>query len=246
VRPRRPQFLLRTLVLLIVVAALALFAEVTRRRSKPKSLGGPPPHGALRIARLRHAGDWNVAPQAIPNLMDVLRKSPLDVNVVLSEKNLFPRDPSLVFYPLIDLTGRGSFSFPDEELDALRRHLDPGGGALFADAACGNPAFDAAFRRFVAELLPNHKLEPIPSDDELYTNTIGFDLSQCQYTKAAGGITDYPRLEGVKLNGCWAIIYSKYGIGCVLDREHDGGCKGYLRDDAVKIWTNVFIQSTLP
>src|SRR5262249_8735190 len=157
-------------------------------------------------ARLRHAGDWNIAPRAIPNLMDALRKPPFGFNGVLSEKGLFPRDPNLIYYPLIYLTGRGAFSLPEEDLDALRRHLDPGGGTLFAAAACGSPAFDAAFRRLVAELLTFHKLEPIPWDDELDTDRMGFDLSQCQFTKAAGGIKDYPRLEGVKIDGHWAII----------------------------------------
>lgn len=83
-------------------------------------------------------------------------------------------------------------------------------------------------------------------DDELYTGTTGFDLSQCQYTKAAGGSKDYPQLEGVQVSGHWAIIYSKYGIGCVLDRDHNGACKGYSHDDAVRIAGNVVIYSTSP
>jgi hypothetical protein len=245
-RLRRPQFLLRTLVLLIAVVALGLFAEVTRRRSQPRSLAWPETRGALRIARLMHAGDWNLDPQAIPNLMDALRKPPHGFDVFLTQKDLFPRDPNLIYYFLIYIHGRGTFSLSDEDLVALRRHLGLDGGVLFADAACGDPAFDAAFRRFAAELLPDHKLEPIPRDDELYTDRSGFDLSRCQYTKAAGGISDYPQLEGVKVNGYWAIIYSKYGIGCVLDRDHDGGCKGYVRDDAVRIGANVVIHSTMP
>ena len=32
-----------------------------------------PKRGAFRMAKLKHAGDWNVAPQAIPNLMDALQ-----------------------------------------------------------------------------------------------------------------------------------------------------------------------------
>ena len=87
---------------------------------------------------------------------------------------------------------------------------------------------------------------PIPRDDEFFTDTIGIDLSQCQYTEAAGGIKDYPRLEGVKVNGHWAIIYSKYGIGCVLGRGHDGVCKGYTHDAAVRIGGSVVFYSTLP
>jgi hypothetical protein len=244
VRLRRPQFLLRTIVLLIAVVALALFAEVTRQRARTKSLAGPPAKGALRVARLMHSGDWDVAPQAVPNLMNTLRK--LGFGVALTQKDMFSRNPDLIYYPLVYLHGRGTFSLSDEDLDALRRHLEPGGGTLFADAACGDPAFDAAFRRFVADLLPEGKLEPIPRGDELYTGTVAFDLSRCQYTKAAGGIKDYPQLEGVKIDGHWAIIYSKYGIGCVLDRDHDGGCKGYSYDDAVRIGGNITIYSTMP
>src|SRR5439155_14066759 len=127
-----------------------------------------PKRGTLRIGKLKHAGDWDIAPQAIPNLMDALRKPPFRYDVG-PQKDLFPRDPNLIYYPLIYIHGRGALSFPREDLEALRRHLEPGGGTLFADAACGSSAFDATFRRFVAELVPNNPLVPIPRDDELYT-----------------------------------------------------------------------------
>jgi hypothetical protein len=206
----------------------------------------PAKRGALRVAKLIHAGDWNIAPQAIPNLMDALRKPPASYNVVMTQKDLFPSDPSLVYYPLIYIHGRGSLSFPKEDLEALRRHLDPSGGTLFADAACGSPAFDAAFRRFVTQLLPNHKLEPIPRTDELYNLEGGFNLRDCQYTKAAGGGKDFPQLEGVKINGHWAIIYSKLDLGCALERHSGLDCKGYSFDSAVRIAGNIVMYSTFP
>jgi hypothetical protein len=205
-----------------------------------------PKRGALRIAKLKHAGDWNIAPQAIPNLMDALRKPPFSFDVVVTQKDLFPRDPNLIFYPLIYIHGRGSVSFPKEDLDALRRHLEPGGGTLFADAACGSAAFDATFRRLVTQLVPDNPLVPIPRDDELYTTKVGFDLKDCQYTKAAGGGQDYPQLEGVKLNGHWAIIYSKNDIGCALERHTGLECKGYTYESAVRIAGNIVMYSTLP
>ena len=152
----------------------------------------------------------------------------------------------MVYYPILYLHGRAGFVFTEVDLDALRDHVGPGSGTLFADAECGSAAFDAAFRRFVAELLPNHLLVPIPTTDALYTTAVGGDLSQVQYTKAAGGYRDFPQLEGVKIDGHWAVIYSKYGIGCTLDHDHDGGCKGYVRKDAAKIGLNVLIYSTLP
>jgi hypothetical protein len=201
--------------------------------------------GALQIAKLRHAGDWNVAPLAVPNLMGALRDK-LGFDVVLTHKELFPRDPNLVNYPLVYIHGRASLSFGKEDIEALKKHLEPGGGTLFADAACGSPAFDAAFRRFIAEMLPDNQLVPIPRDDDIYTRKVGYDLSDVQYSKAAGGGKDLPQLEGVKLNGHWAVIYSKYDIGCALERHQGLDCKGYAPESALRIATNIVIYSTLP
>lgn len=204
-----------------------------------------PRRGALHIAKLRHAGGWNVAPLAVPNLTTVLREK-LGYDVVVNHRELLPRDPNLINYPLIYIHGNAAFSFTEADVEALRAHIDPGGGTFFADAACGSPAFDAAFRRFVGELLPGRELEPIPPDDELYTDRVGFDLSDVQYTKAAGGGKARPRLEGVKVDGHWAIIYSPYDIGCALERQQGLDCKGYTHESAMRIAANVVIYATLP
>ncbi len=83
-------------------------------------------------------------------------------------------------------------------------------------------------------------------DDELFTTNAGSDLKDLQYTPAAGGRRDFPQLEGVKLDGHWAIIYSKYDIGCALERNTDLSCKGYTHSRAVKLAANVVIYATLP
>ncbi|MGC8641285.1 MAG: DUF4159 domain-containing protein [Isosphaeraceae bacterium] len=206
----------------------------------------PARRNALRIGKLRHAGGWNVAPLAVPNLMSALSGPPLNFAVVINHKELLPSDPNLIYYPLLYLHGRAAFSFTKDDLAALRRHIEPGGGTLFGDAACGSASFDASFRKFVAELLPGHPLVPIPHTDDIYTTKVGFDLSESQYTRAAGGGKDYPQLEGVKINGHWSIIYSKYDIGCALERHSGLDCKGYNSESAVKIAANIVIYSTLP
>ena len=204
-----------------------------------------PRRGALRIAKLRHAGDWNVAPLAIPNLTTSLRDR-LKFDVVINHKELFPRDPGLVHYPLIYLHGRAAVDFSEEDRIALRRHLTPGGGTLFADSACGSPAFDAAFRRFVADLLPDNPLVPIPKDDDLYTRKVGYDLADARLTPAAGGKLGLPELEGVKVDGRWAVIYSKYDLGCSLQKQAGIDCKGYVHESALRIATNIVLYATLP
>jgi hypothetical protein len=204
-----------------------------------------PKRGSLQIAKLRHAGDWNVAPMAIPALMSTLREE-LRFDVTLNARGLFASDPNLVNFPLIYMHGRAAMSFSETDMAALRRHLDPGGGTLFADAACGSSAFDVAFRKFLAELLPDDSLEPIPPDDPLFTEQVGYDLSAVEYSKAAGGGKGKPQLEGIKRQGRWVVIYSKYDIGCALERQAALDCKGYTHDSAVKLAANIVIYSTLP
>ena len=135
---------------------------------------------------------------------------------------------------------------PDEQEVALRRHLSPGGGTLFADAACGSEPFDTSFRKFVAELYPDRRLEPIPPTNDFFTHPSGFNLADSELNKAAGGLKGLPALEGVRIDGHWAIIYSKLDLGCALERHAGIDCKGYTHDSAVRIAANIVIYSTMP
>ncbi len=84
----------------------------------------PAKRNALRIAKLKYPGDWNVAPQAVANLMEALRKPPFRFDVVVTQKDLFGlRDPNLIYYPLIYLHGRTAISFGKDDLEALRDTL---------------------------------------------------------------------------------------------------------------------------
>ncbi len=226
--------------------------------------GGEPPPDKLvaaevRAEQARHAsprrssyrqaparGRLEHRPAGHPQPDDGAAIASRTMDVVISHRAILPQDPNLVNFPFLYIHGRGAMTLAPADLAPLRRHLDPGSGVIFADAACGSPTFDAAFRAFVAELLPRHKLEPIPADDPLCTLQTGYDLSDVQTTAAAGNRRGPPRLEGVKLDGHWSIIYSKLDIGCALQNEPGPHCQSYTHESALKIATNVVIYSTLP
>ena len=42
-----------------------------------------------------------------------------------------------------------------------------------------------------------------------------------------------PALEGVKLNGRWVVMYSKYDIGCALEKHQATDCLGHDHASAV-------------
>jgi hypothetical protein len=50
-------------------------------------------------------------------------------------------------------------------------------------------------------------------------------------------------LEGIKVDGRWVIIYSRYDIGCALEKNKSSACKGYDPDSAMKLATAALLYS---
>ena len=147
-------------------------------------------------------------------------------------KTCFPGTPTSSTIPSSISTVRGSVSFPREDLEALRQHLEPVEGRCSPTPRAAAPRSTRPSGSSSPICCPTVVSVPIPRDDELYTTKVGFDLSDSQYTKAAGGGKDLPQLEGVKINDHWAIIYSKNDIGCALERHTGIDCKGYTYESA--------------
>jgi hypothetical protein len=235
------QYRLRTLLVVIALISISLEAYLLLRREKPNNPTLGAESDRLRVGRVE--GEWNADPMAFTQLGMALNQL---LPVYAREVPVRLTDPNIVFYPLLHLHGRGDVTFSEPELDALRQQLDSGCGTLFVDAAYGDGAFDASLRRLVALLLPQNPIVAIPATDEIFTSKVGFDLSNSHLTRPAGGGRGVPQLEGVKINGHWAIIYSRYGVACAFQANHGGACKGYLPADARKIGVNILVYSTLP
>ena len=201
-----------------------------------------------QIAEVRHTGGWDTAPKAARNLMIALNKT-VGLTVSTKPSAVTPSDETLFDYSMLMMHGRERFSMSDREIDRLRAYLDRG-RLLFADACCGSKPFDESFRVFAAKLYPDAKLERIPVDDELFNGQIGHVLERVRRRVAGANgrdgnvINGEPFLEGIRVNGRWAVIYSKHDISCALERQSTVACAGYLSDDAVKIGVNVVLYST--
>ncbi len=206
----------------------------------------PIQRGYLKTAQLKHGGQWQPAPKAMHNLMIEARAAGLDV--ALDPAEIGPGDPDVVNHAFLYMHGRSSFSFKPEELKHLRFALEEKGALLFADACCGSSTFDASFRQFIDDIWAGAKdkpkLEPIPPDDELYSaelNGKAIDYVMCRREKPDGSGVDKdfqrvkPALEGVKINGRWVVIYSRYDIGCALEHHATPGCLGHDYPSAVAL-----------
>jgi hypothetical protein len=140
------------------------------------------------------------------------------------------------------LHGRRRFAFTPDELVNLRTNLQTG-GLLLADACCGKAEFDAAFREFAAKLFPGARLEPIPPGDTLYSAELnGTDITSVRLRRerpdgsAEAEFRDSPpMLEGIKQNGRWVVVYSRYDLGCALEKHQSTDCKGYDHAGALRL-----------
>ncbi|MCA9059144.1 MAG: DUF4159 domain-containing protein, partial [Planctomycetaceae bacterium] len=219
-----------------------------RRDDLPDTIG----RGLLEVAQLRHDGGWDTAPRALSNLLKALNEA---VGVAASTQNqVIPVTlEELTRFPLVYMHGRYGFRFDAQRQEALREYLNRG-GVLFADACCGSSKFDEAFRDLMRQMYPDNPLKPIPVDHELFSEAIGNDIREVTRRRQVPGQDAAmhvreekgpPVLEGIEIDGRFAVIYSQYDISCILEHQASLSCDGYLEEDAVRIAVNVVLYSIL-
>jgi hypothetical protein len=234
------------------VIAYATNRELRSKLERPEVLakieGGEDVRGKIAIARLRHTGGWDAAPNALRHLRAALQQVGFDM--ADESPNVPATDESLKNYPLTYMHGRKNFALTQEERDSLRSYLN-NGGVLFADACCGSTQFDASFRAMIEQMY-GKPLELIPPTHELYKLAQGNDIREVSRrmpgTDAGEALRmqesrGVPILEGVNVDGRYPVIYSKYDISCALEQQNTFACAGYSREDAAKIAMNMVIYA---
>jgi hypothetical protein len=206
-------------------------AEVVRKEDERKV-----PRGFLKVAQLKYGDDWKPAPNAMRNLTAYLAEKPR-LDVAVEKDPVLPGSPRVLEYRLLYMHGRRSFEIGETGLDNLRSTLHIG-GLLLADACCGKKEFDTSFREFIKKLFPNEKLERIPPGDDLFSKDINEEALtsvRCRRERGAPFQDVAPDLEGIKFKGRWIVIYSRYDIGCALEKHQSTDCLGHDYDSALKI-----------
>jgi hypothetical protein len=208
--------------------------------------------GRLYIAKIRHPGGCNTAPRALVNLLDLAGRE-LKIRATAREELIDITDDALFDYHLVFMQGRNAFRFTEAERAQLRKYIDRG-GMVFADSICASRAFSESFRREMAAIFPQNKLEHIAADDPLLSTKFGgFDLkvvtrrdpqnrgSNAPLSAALKKVP--PDLEGIKFDDRWGVIFSPYDVSCALEKLDSLECRGYIREDAARIGLNVILYS---
>jgi hypothetical protein len=216
-----------------------------------KSIVSSRKRNVFQIGQIRYRGDdWQPAPKAMVNLVrNVHEVRGLDVDLKTVQVKLddrFEGGRSVALdYKFLYMHGRKEIrSVEADDLAQLRFSLEHG-GLLFADACCGNEVFDKSFRTFVQELFPKEKLQRVPATDRLFKE-LPLDKIKCRIKANGPMLKMEPYLEGIQVQGRWVLLYSRYDIGCALERNTSPDCVGYDPESAMHIATAAVLYNVSP
>jgi hypothetical protein len=208
--------------------------------------------GMLYVPKLTHGGGSDDAPNALVNLLGIFSRQSKS-RVAVRRMLLAPDDPRLFEHPILFMHGRREFRFSAAERGALAEFIERG-GFVFADAICASPEFSRAFRREWEAVLEGVELSRIPPDDPLFSRTFrGFDIDTVTLRdpKLRGGdnplearlVRTTPLLEGMQVDGRYAVIFSPYDLSCALENQSSLECKGYVQEDAARLGVNILLYA---
>ena len=172
----------------------------------------PTSAGKISVAQVVYDGEWKTRHKALSVLLQQFHQR-TGVPVKFAVKELRLSDPTLFDSPLLYMTGHEDFRWSPQEVQNLREYLRRG-GFLFAEACCGRVAFDQAFRREMRRVWPEAPLAAIPTTDVIFQipnriESVGVTPALSQPMKSS---RIPPRLEGIQVDGHWAVVYSPFGL----------------------------------
>jgi hypothetical protein len=133
------------------------------------------------------------------------------------------REAPVVFF-------NGHAAAPRGKEEAILKEYLAGGGLVFAEACCGEAAFDRDFRDLMKRLFPDDPLRPLPPDHPLWKAS----------GKFAVGPKDCP-LEGITRGGRTVVVYSPKPLAGYWEAGDSGAGRGQV---AFQVGASVIAYAT--
>jgi len=196
---------------------------------------GGEPDGIVQVANVVYAGTKSSRCFSDHFLIKAEKESAISTSrrfhaVKLAGKNIYQ-------FPMLIMTGEGTFHLSDLERENLREYIRRG-GFLLASAGCSSTEWDRSFRREMTTIFPDEPLGSVDLEHPMF-HTV-YEIKQL---KAAHG-TPRP-LEAITIGGRLGVVYSQDGLN---DTGHTSGCcccGGNELANAVEINVNILAYSLI-
>ena len=195
------------------------------------------------MAQVVYDGEWKTRHAALPVLLQTFNLK-TDIRVKYGLKEMRLSDPKIFEAPLLYMTGHENFRMRKEDASRLRQYLT-NGGFLFAEACCGRKGFDLSFRQQMQAVFPEYPLKRIPEGNALFS--LPNKISQVGVTPALasqlGTQSTKPLLEGIEIDGHYAVVYSPYGMAGGWEMSQSPYAFGYDGPDSVLLGQNILMYA---
>ena len=200
------------------------------------------PTRRLRVARLRHNGNYDPEPAGWQRLAAILHNRDA---IQLEAPLVSPRQLPAGRFEIAHVTSSNAFGLDDADLAELRR-FTTGGGLLLFDAAGGSRQATIAFEDLLRRMEPSGKLAPLPIDHPVYVGAPPDrpNLQQVQYRKYAFDRlprTKLPRLKAFSSGGRIVAIVSEEDLSSGLVGHGIDGIIGYSPQSATDLVRNLLL-----
>ena len=196
-----------------------------------------PPRRTVRLAKVRHGGNFDPEPLAherLRRLLGLRERIGLDVVGPVAPAGLADSGATLA-----TLTGTGPLRLSGEERRALHEFAAAGGTVLI-DAAGGDEAFHRSARAILQEMY-GRKLQTLATVSELLSRK-GMKIGRVRYRGAAAlrlGRAAAPDLRAVVFDGRAAVLYSREDLTAALLGTDSATASGYHPHSAYRLLRNI-------
>jgi hypothetical protein len=191
-----------------------------------KQAGGEP-DGIVQVANLVYAGTKSSKCFSDHFLIQAEKDSAISTSRRFHAVKLESDD--IYDFPLLIMTGEGTFTLSDAERQSLRRYVERG-GLLLASAGCSSKEWDSSFRREMVEVFPDVSLVTIGMDHPMFKTVYDIKTVESHGKK---------QLEGISIEGRLGVIYSEDGLNDSHSTPGCCCCGGSEIQNAVKINVNI-------
>jgi hypothetical protein len=191
------------------------------------------------INRLKYngGGDWYADPTSLPNVLKNMNEkfgfNSYKENKINSSKN------NLALSPFLYITGHGNIKLTETEIMNLKEFIKSG-GFIYIDDCCG---LDKYIKKILNRLLPESILVELPYSHKIYHSYYNFNEGPPKIHEHEG---EPAKGFALFLNKKIAVFYTySADIGCGVESDWVHNDSKKLRDEAMKMFSNIIIYNML-